>query len=225
MLAALAIAPIYFSFGSIAAAITIGASFLTDFIDGKLARGWHVESFLGSLLDSVSDKALAASSLITLSLVNPLFLIPLLLEVGILTTNVIAAKSGENIQSNMLGKIKEWFLGLGAASGFALTAPNIAEKLTETTQTTYLNTAALTSAIACGATLASYCASYYSAHKDRLESLQIEQNLADIKSQKEALRKLKTRPEILHDLIDTEFYHTHKNDPILSLLYKEKPQN
>ena len=40
-------------------ALFVGLIFLTDLVDGKLSRFWKVESFLGSLLDTISDKLFA----------------------------------------------------------------------------------------------------------------------------------------------------------------------
>ena len=38
--------------------ILIAIIFSTDFIDGKLARKFHVETFFGSLMDTMADKIL-----------------------------------------------------------------------------------------------------------------------------------------------------------------------
>ncbi len=224
LLATFAIAPIYLTYGSLVTAGLIAFFFLTDFIDGKLARAWHVESFLGSLLDSSCDKTLAISSLLTLSTVNPLFILPLLIEAGIITVNALTVKEGGNIKANMIGKAKEWLIGLGIASGFILTSPGIEESLGKSTTENLLTASAIVPAVASGITLASYCYSLYQAYKNKQEELTIEQNLADIATQKANLQVLKSKKEILEGLIDTEFYHQHKDDPIKSLLYKPKEQ-
>lgn len=50
---------IYFTKGIETLVFFVVVLFLTDCIDGKLSRLWKVESFLGSLLDSISDKLFA----------------------------------------------------------------------------------------------------------------------------------------------------------------------
>ena len=106
LLATLLIAPIYFAYGGLVSSAVIAGFFLTDFIDGKLARKWHVQTFLGSLLDTISDKTLAVSSLLTLSTVNPLYTLPLLMEIGIFAVNKAIYQEGHNIQANIIGKAK-----------------------------------------------------------------------------------------------------------------------
>ena len=49
-------------------------SFLTDAIDGYLARKYEVASVFGSILDSVSDDLTIAAAIIGIALVNPEFL-------------------------------------------------------------------------------------------------------------------------------------------------------
>ena len=49
--------PIFASCGALATGLAAMGFFLTDFIDGFLARKLHVQSFFGSLLDALSDKA------------------------------------------------------------------------------------------------------------------------------------------------------------------------
>ena len=51
---------------------------------------------------------------------------------------------------------------------------------------------------------------------------EIAQKREELLGQKEQLKVLKSREEILHDLFDTEFYLEHKDDKIKSLLYKQR---
>ena len=44
----------------------------------------------------------------------------------------------------------------------------------------------------------------------------------ELLGQKEQLKVLKSREELMHDLFDTDFYLEHKNDKIKSLLYKQR---
>ncbi|MFA6086315.1 CDP-alcohol phosphatidyltransferase family protein [Mucilaginibacter sp.] len=52
----------------------LAVSFLTDAIDGYLARKYKVTSVFGSILDSVSDDLTIAAAIIGITLVNPEFL-------------------------------------------------------------------------------------------------------------------------------------------------------
>lgn len=222
LIATLVIAPIFLTYGGIVTAEVIAAFFLTDFIDGKLARKWHVESFLGSLLDSLSDKTLAISSLLTLTTINPLFSIPLLLEVGIAGVNKALYQNGHNIHANIVGKAKAWVLGAGITLGFLTNDLAAISKTVSESAIKNLTTAStLLPTIACGATLVSYCYSFYQAQKQEQELAKLESHLAEIKDKKIELQKTKkTLAEICHDLVDTEFYNEHKSEPIMQLLYK-----
>jgi cardiolipin synthase len=57
------------------------ASSITDWLDGYLARRWHVTSKLGQILDPLADKALVVSAYITLGIQGyiPLWLAGLIL--------------------------------------------------------------------------------------------------------------------------------------------------
>lgn len=226
LLATLLIAPIYFAYGGVVASAVIAGFFLTDFIDGKLARKWHVQTFLGSLLDTISDKTLAVSSLLTLSTVNPLYTLPLLMEIGIFAVNKAIYQEGQNIQANIIGKAKAWLLGAGITFGFL--SQDIA-KLTPISENAIKNlnlASTLIPTIACGATLASYCYSYYQARKENKEIEELEAELADIQQRKTSFElEKKSKSEIWQNLIDTEFYLAHKDEPIMQLLYKPKKSN
>ena len=51
------IVPIFFKYGGIYAALVSIACYLTDSIDGFLARNLNASTFFGSLFDALSDKA------------------------------------------------------------------------------------------------------------------------------------------------------------------------
>lgn len=121
ILAAFALIPIYHFVGGAAAVGFLATMFCTDFIDGKLARGWKVSSFFGSIADAVSDKVLALLAAILLLPSFPLAMGWILgLETLILSKNLYEAKKGNNIQSTMIGKIKTWPLALTIIGGFAI---------------------------------------------------------------------------------------------------------
>lgn len=57
--------------GYVAAGLVLALSCLTDMVDGKIARKYHLISTLGKLLDPVADKATQAALLICLSMKYP----------------------------------------------------------------------------------------------------------------------------------------------------------
>lgn len=54
------------------ATASFAAASVTDFLDGYLARRWHVESAFGAFLDPVVDKLLVAATLVCLASKMPL---------------------------------------------------------------------------------------------------------------------------------------------------------
>lgn len=99
--------------------IFIALIFSTDFIDGKLARGFHVETFYGSLMDTIADKVLNIALLLPLISISKWFLVLLVLEVTILVVNTIGTIHGKKTRSLFLGKVKMWFIFLTIILGYA----------------------------------------------------------------------------------------------------------
>ncbi len=97
---------IYFTKGVESLVFFVVLLFLTDCIDGKLSRLWKVESFLGSLLDSISDKLFAFVMLGILSYEYSGLLSVLLLEFIIFVINTLAFTEFKNVQSSKIGKLK-----------------------------------------------------------------------------------------------------------------------
>lgn len=129
-LGTIAIVPIYTMCGTFTAALAAIGFFATDFIDGMLARKLHVQSFFGSLLDGLSDKAFGIVCLLLLSTLNPIFLAIIAAEIGILAINYQSIKRGNNAQSSIAGKAKTVLLAASiVGSFFAYSAPTIKEIL------------------------------------------------------------------------------------------------
>lgn len=97
---------IYFTKGVESLVFFVVLLFLTYCIDGKLSRLWKVESFLGSLLDSISDKLFAFVMLGILSYEYSGLLSVLLLEFIIFVINTLAFTEFKNVQSSKIGKLK-----------------------------------------------------------------------------------------------------------------------
>ena len=98
----------------IAAFATTGFGALTDFLDGRSARKHNSSSEFGSLLDAATDKAYTTLLGISLSVLNPAFLLNIAGEISIILTNLIYKTKHEEIEmkSTKLGKIKQWPLSM-----------------------------------------------------------------------------------------------------------------
>lgn len=71
------------------ATILFGSACATDALDGFLARRWKVESIYGKVTDPLADKMLVMSALLLNGItVNPLMLVPFVLESGIAIVNI-----------------------------------------------------------------------------------------------------------------------------------------
>lgn len=239
-LGTIAIIPIFLKLGSLTAGLSAIVFFLTDFIDGKLARKLKVQSFFGSLLDGLSDKAFGIVCLILLSTVNPIFLSIIFTELFILYINYKSLKRGNNAQSSMAGKIKTFFLAATIVGGFfCLGAPTLKEILNYANVTSFnhlleTNPLILTTCLAVP-TLATniFVAADYSIKaqkQDKKREEEINKITKDITAiekckeklleEKEQIAQLKSKQELLHDLFDTDFYIQNKDKGIKKLFYK-----
>lgn len=100
------IVPIFFTYGGVSAAILSVACYLTDCIDGFLARKYHVATFFGSMFDGVADKLFSCSNLIILFKVTSYSIISIIFEIAIVLVQLVKFQKNVNIQSSKLGKIK-----------------------------------------------------------------------------------------------------------------------
>ncbi len=99
--------------GSFMAALCVSAAFVTDFLDGFLARRYGAVTTLGKFLDPLADKILVC---VTMIMLIPLERIPvwmviviLIREIGLTGLRGIAAGEGVIIQASKLGKYKTAF--------------------------------------------------------------------------------------------------------------------
>ena len=89
LIGALILIPVYYNFGAKYVAIISLISYLTDFIDGTLARKYNASTFFGAIFDGVVDKLLTIINFIILYLITPYSLIPIALEILTLMINII----------------------------------------------------------------------------------------------------------------------------------------
>lgn len=97
---------IYFKYGVKSLGLLILILFLTDMLDGFLSRKLKVETFLGGLMDAVSDKLFAFVLLGLLTYYYPVILIVLFLEFTIFVINTLSFKDNKNIKTSSLGRTK-----------------------------------------------------------------------------------------------------------------------
>jgi len=98
--------------------VALGA--ITDVLDGKSARKHNSSSEYGKKLDQIVDKVFSAVIGTTLSIINPIYLIPLIGEAIIASINVPTFIKYKNINdsSSMIGRIKQWPLGVAFFLGY-----------------------------------------------------------------------------------------------------------
>lgn len=104
--------PIYNTFGGKVVGIISLFCYLTDSIDGLLARKWHVSTFFGAMFDGISDKLFTIINFIILYLITPYALIPIIIEILIVLVQAFKFSRNLNIQSNIVGKSKVWILAI-----------------------------------------------------------------------------------------------------------------
>ncbi len=104
--------PLYNTFGGKIVGITSFFCYLTDSIDGILARKWHVSTFFGAVFDGLSDKLFTIINFIILYLITPYALIPIIIEILIVLVQAFKFSRNLNVQSNIIGKSKVWILAI-----------------------------------------------------------------------------------------------------------------
>lgn len=199
------IIPIYFKWSGFASVITSLALFITDFFDGFLARSFHVESFFGSVLDTVSDKLLGISILAILVLKEPLYLLAIIFELIIFLINIVSIKIGNNVKTSMKGKIKTNVLDFVLVIDLFFIAINYVHI------STVLKVTIIPLIISELIVVIDY---FLKACKNTSVKLKQKETFTIIRK--------KTKKELWHDLFDTEFYLLHQNDGLKNLFYVTK---
>lgn len=115
-----ALIPVYKIYGGFATFLLSASTFLTDCIDGLLARELKSSTFFGSLFDALSDKTFLVVNMFLLMNISPLAIIPIFFELGIAYVQSIKYNKGMNIKSNMVGKIKMWVAGIVISLSYLL---------------------------------------------------------------------------------------------------------
>jgi CDP-diacylglycerol--glycerol-3-phosphate 3-phosphatidyltransferase len=94
--------------GWAAALFTLAA--ITDFVDGYLARRWHMESALGAFLDTTADKLLVTGALLALTSIGRVSiwaaLVIMMREFLVMGLRGLVAHGGGLVKPSTWGKIK-----------------------------------------------------------------------------------------------------------------------
>lgn len=214
LLGALSLPIIYIYYGPSTFAFWTIILFLSDFIDGFLARLFKVSTFFGSALDALSDKILNIVSFILLSIGNYLLIIPLIIEISIMYTNYSTYRYGGNVKSTKTGKIKTIILDISIVLCFILLSLpkyNINSSIINyfiINTSYYTNIFTSIIIISCLIALLDY-----------IKLNKIARN--NPKSNKiKHTKKIKKEFKILiKDAFDTKYYSIHKNESIMKQFY------
>lgn len=117
---AIAILPVFLNYGGLVAAGLLAGVFITDAVDGMMARKFGTSTFFGATLDASADKAAGIVSLIALLFATKLAIIPILSEIAIMGINFVKYKNKQNVKSSFLGKLKTCALSLGIVLAFGV---------------------------------------------------------------------------------------------------------
>ena len=92
--------------------------FFSDTLDGFLARRFNVQTFFGSIMDTVADKVLSIILYLVLITSEPVLAPILLCEFIIAIVNICAIVMKKQPKSNKVGKTKTWFVGVNIVLGY-----------------------------------------------------------------------------------------------------------
>lgn len=205
---------IYHYYGASIVSIFIICLFLTDTIDGFLARKLKISTFFGSLIDGVSDKLLNFISFLILGFINVFMFAPLIIEISIFYTMYSTYRYGGNVQSSKIGKTKTIILDIGVILSFMLISLPIFKSKSRVIDFLIINTDIIITFIAfiilvsCLITLFDYMKKNNKA-RENPKSFKI----------KNENKKQKPIKLIIKQLFDTDYYSKHKNESILKQFY------
>ena len=198
---------IYHYYGASIVSIFIICLFLTDTIDGFLARKLKISTFFGSLIDGVSDKLLNFISFLILGFINIFMFAPLIIEISIFYTMYSTYRYGGNIQSSKIGKTKTIILDIGVILSFMLISLPLFKSKSRVIDFLIINTNIIITFISfiilvsCLITLFDYMKKNNKA-RENPKSFKI----------KNENKKRKPIKLIMKQLFDTDYYSKHKNE-------------
>lgn len=197
--------------------IFVACVLLTDFLDGLLARTCHVQSLFGTIMDVVADKIFGIIIIIILAGYLPIYLLPLILELGIAIINFSAAFLGATTKSSFLGKTKMWFLGAASVLGIMSI---FGSDIVSFVNVSYIKD--ILSTIYSNIDTFIICSVFITAGAELMVITDYSRHI--IKELKETKTRLKytfkSKEDLKHVLFDTEYCLKHKDEPISKSLLK-----
>lgn len=112
--------PLYFNYGQRIVSYVLTGLFLTDWIDGYLARKFKVCTFFGSIMDTICDKTIAIVACIILCFLNPYMIYVIISEVLILLISMFNLTQNNTAKALYIGKLKMWIVSTCVVVGFFL---------------------------------------------------------------------------------------------------------
>lgn len=124
VIASIFVFPIYFHFGAKVVGYILAAFYLTDWIDGFLARKFKVCTFFGSIMDTICDKTIMIISCAVLCYLNPYMVYVILCEILIFLISSFNLTQDNEAKSLYIGKVKMWVLCMCVVAGFFFCKPD-----------------------------------------------------------------------------------------------------
>jgi len=199
---------------------------LTDWVDGFVARKWHLTSELGEVLDAVTDKVFASTLLLVASFANPILLCNLGLEGVIAGINTHKKLKDVPVKSSIIGKVKTWFLFSLAGLGIISSSLDIAS---------IINTLMITTTVMQVLTIRSYLSSsidkrnliYFNENTfdnciDAVENESNELQMEKVLEENESLKKLKAMRDYLESEKDFLSLDDGKKDNLVNMQKSKK---
>ncbi len=219
--------PIYKTYGGIYAGLVSLICYLTDSIDGILARTLKASTFFGALFDGFADKLLTVINFIILYLITPYAIIPIFFEILIVFVQIAKYRHKLNVQSNKVGKLKVWFLALSVVlafivsdiNNFTILPINIINYLNSLNKNSLYFSLLLPTIIMEILTLISYILEIFKPiNKDAF-------NEKEIKVKKDTINYENNWQNFKNIWLNPEYYKEHKNDINLKSVTKIKNDN
>ena len=189
--------------------------FITDAIDGFLARRLKISTFFGCSMDALSDKVLNATLFILLGIEYRYMIPPLIIEILILYISYLTYKNGGNVKSTKTGKIKTIILDVCVIlSLILLSIPklNIDGKVTK-----YIISNTDFSIIILSSIITISCLIALLDYIKRYKNARFNPKYIKVKKRKKTGKSFK---EIITRSFDIEYYSKHKDESIMDQLYK-----
>ena len=205
---------IYSKYGAGFVSLFIIGLFLTDAIDGFLARHLKASTFFGSIIDASSDKLLNAISFIILSLEYSIMFAPLIIEIAIMYTFYSTYRYGGNVQASKIGKIKTIILDILVILSFGIMSLSLINKPTKFISYLVNHTEVIITIFGFIILIACLIAFFDYLRKNTYARLNPKSEII-----KKTHKKKKSTKLIIKQLFDTNYYIKHKDESIMKQFY------